>query len=188
MEPLQPHGPETILYSGKIFEVIKQPMKSGDTIIEFETARRSPGVRLIIRKENKILLTKEFRTELNGYDYRLPGGKVFDRLSDYRKALQNKTSLLDHAQRAAIKECREETGLIAENITHVHTSQAGATVVWDLYYFVIDRFQEHTTGQALEHGEVIYPEWKTIDEVKALCVNNQISEDRSVGVLLKLFC
>ncbi len=43
----------------------------------FETAVRSPGVRLIIVKDNQMLITKEFRGELDDYDYRLPGGKVF---------------------------------------------------------------------------------------------------------------
>ncbi len=185
MDILQPHGPEKIVYEGKIFEVVKQPMKADEKIIEFETARRSPGVRLIITKENKILLTKEFRTELNDYDYRLPGGKVFDQLTEYRAALQQNKPLLEHAQKAAIKECLEETGLVVQNIKHFHTSHAGATVVWDLFYFVIDDFVENKTGQVLEHGEVIYPEWKTIAEVKALCLVNKISEDRSVGVLFK---
>ena len=32
-----------------------------------------------------IQLSKEFRSELNGYDYRLPGGKVFDTLEEYEK-------------------------------------------------------------------------------------------------------
>jgi len=31
----------------------------------------------------KILLSREYRSELDRYDYRLPGGKVFDTLAEY---------------------------------------------------------------------------------------------------------
>ena len=77
MDKLQKDGPEEIVYKGKIFEVVRQPMKAGDAKVVFEIARRSPGTRLIIIKNDKILTSREFRTELDVYDYRLPGGKVF---------------------------------------------------------------------------------------------------------------
>ena len=89
-----PSGKERIVYEGRIFEVVKQPMKVGNKEMEYELARRAPGVRLLIIKNNKILLTKEFRTEVNSYDYRLPGGKVFDTLAEYRRARESNTNIL----------------------------------------------------------------------------------------------
>src|SRR3989338_2174049 len=106
-----PSGKERIVYEGRIFEVVKQPMKVGNKEMEYELARRAPGVRLLIIKNNKILLTKEFRTEVNSYDYRLPGGKVFDTLAEYRRARESNTNILSSAEEAALKECREEVGL-----------------------------------------------------------------------------
>ncbi|MEI6117757.1 MAG: hypothetical protein WCP92_00380 [bacterium] len=50
-----------------------------------EIAKRSPGVRLIICDGDKILITNEFRKEVNTDDYRLPGGKVFDTLKEYNE-------------------------------------------------------------------------------------------------------
>jgi len=58
-------------------------MKGGDKEVVFETARRAPGVRLIIVRDGQMLITREFRNELDDYDYRLPGGKVFDTLDEY---------------------------------------------------------------------------------------------------------
>ena len=50
--------------------------------------RRPPGIRALIVNENEqILLSKEFRYELNDWDFRLPGGKVFDSLEDYKVSL-----------------------------------------------------------------------------------------------------
>lgn len=185
MEKLQKDGPEEIVYKGKMFEVIKQPMKCGEKKKTFEITRRSPGVRLIIVKDNKILISREFRTELNDYDYRLPGGKVFDTLDEYNESLSK--DILPFAVDAVKREIREETGLIAKNIKHFATAQSGATVVWDLIYFIIDDFEESGNGQELETGEVIDVEWKTFDEVRELCKDGSISEYRSVGVLFKFF-
>lgn len=184
MDKLVPNGKETIVYEGKIFEIVKQPYKAGDKEIVFETARRSPGTRIIIVKGNKMLLTKEFRTEHNDYDYRFPGGKVFNTLEEYRKALQCNKDILQFATEAAKKECLEEAGIIAKRLRHFQTAKAGATVEWDLFYFIVDDFKENEK-QKLEAGEVIYPEWKTFDEVKELCLKDKIKEDRTVGVLLK---
>ncbi|MFA6190327.1 MAG: NUDIX domain-containing protein [Candidatus Staskawiczbacteria bacterium] len=185
MDNLQKNGPEKIVYKGRIFEVVEQPMKVGDKSIVFEIARRSPGTRLIIVKENKILISKEFRSELNDYDYRLPGGKVFDTLEEYNKNISE--DILLFATNAAKKECREETGLVAKNIKHYATAKSGATVIWDLFYFIVDEFEENEVGQELETGEVINTEWKSFDEVKELCKDGKINEDRTLGVLFKFF-
>jgi len=185
MDKLQKDGPEEITYKGKIFEVVKQPMRAGDKKVVFEIARRSPGTRLIIVKDNKLLITREFRTELNDYDYRLPGGKVFDTLDEYNNHLSE--NILPFAIVAAKRECMEEAGLIAKNIKHFTTAKSGATVVWDLIYFIIDDFEENKDGQILEAGEVIETQWKTFDEIKILCKNGNVSEDRTLGVLFKFF-
>ena len=79
---MSPKLPEEIFAAGKLFELVHLPQPDGRV---FELARRAPGVRLIIcdRQNKTILLTKEFRQELDGWDYRLPGGKVFDSLDEY---------------------------------------------------------------------------------------------------------
>ena len=185
MNKLQKDGPEEIVYKGKIFEVVRQSMKAGDAKVVFEIARRSPGTRLIIVKNDKLLVSREFRTELNAYDYRLPGGKVFDTLDEYNAHLSK--DILPFAVEAAKRECREETGLIANNVKHFATTKSGATVIWDLIYFIIDDFDENINGQSLETGEVIETEWKSFDEVRELCKNGSFSEDRTLGVLFKFF-
>lgn len=185
MNEMKNNGPEKIVYKGDIFEIVKQPMIIGDKKVVFEIARRAPGVRLIIVKNNKIIVTREFRTELGDYDYRLPGGKVFDSLSEYKNHFSD--DILSFAIESAKHECREEVGLIVKNINHFITTKSGATVIWDLIYFVVDDFEKNEIGQELEIGEKIDVEWKTFEEIKKLCKEGKISEDRSVGVLFKFF-
>lgn len=71
------------LYNNGIFEFlnIEEEFTIDNDIktIKRKLVRRPPGVRaIIINENNQILLSKEFRYELNTFDYRLPGGKVFD--------------------------------------------------------------------------------------------------------------
>jgi 8-oxo-dGTP pyrophosphatase MutT (NUDIX family) len=90
-----------------------------------------------------------------------------------------------YAQQSAKREAKEETGLLPTSLRHLTTSKAGATVEWDLYYFIVENFTENQDGQELEEGEDITIERKTRDEVKELCLRGEIREERSVGVLLK---
>jgi 8-oxo-dGTP pyrophosphatase MutT (NUDIX family) len=64
---------------------------------------------LLITKGNSILLTKERRQEHNAYDYRLPGGKVFDTLAAFNEKLAQGEDIFTYAEIAAKKECKEET-------------------------------------------------------------------------------
>jgi hypothetical protein len=66
-----------IVYTGDFFAIEKHKTKG------FEHAVRPPGLRLVLKKDGRIVLTKEYRSEYNAFDYRLPGGKVFDSLEAF---------------------------------------------------------------------------------------------------------
>ncbi|HEV7448979.1 MAG TPA: NUDIX hydrolase [Candidatus Paceibacterota bacterium] len=174
---------ERITHKGKIIEVFQTEVIQNGRTKTFEFARRSPGTRLIIIDGDKILLTKEFRHEVNGYDYRLPGGKVYDSLDEYNAALEGGVDINEAAKAAAIKEAREEVGIEPKDLTFFHKSVCGATVIWDLFYFVVKDFTK--TGQNLENGEDITLELVSTDEAKAMCLDGRVSEERSALVLLR---
>lgn len=175
---------ETIVYQDKMIEVVQQIRQTGNTEKVFEFARRSPGTRLIICSEGKILLTKEYRTETGNWDYRLPGGKVFDTLEEYNRFLATGQDMLPQATAAAKKEAREEVGIEVQEIEYLWTSIAGATVVWDLLYFEVSNFTK-LPNQSLEAGEQIYSLWFTLEEAKQIALLGEMQEDRSAAVLLR---
>ncbi|MCK5040218.1 MAG: NUDIX hydrolase [Candidatus Aenigmarchaeota archaeon] len=182
----KPHGQPEVKYSGSIIEVLHQKMKIGNEVRIFEKARRSPGVRIMIVENNRMLIIKEYRTELEDWDFRIPGGKVFDTLEDYKSALESGENMLKMAVEAAKKEVLEETGLVVENINYFRTSGTGGpTVEWDMFYFVVDEFCESKNGQMLEHGENITCRWMNFEEVKKMCMDGTIKEDRTVANILR---
>jgi len=173
---------EKIVFQWKIIKVVHQLVKIEDKEFVFEIAKRSPWVRLIICNRDKILLTKEYRKELKGLDYRLPGGKVFDTLAEYNK---NKKNIKKYAPIAAKRECEEEVWLIPQDPILYHISTAWATIERDLYYYIVKKFKRHTKWQQLEVWEYIDVEWKTKKEILSLIKKWAMHEDRSVGVLLR---
>lgn len=182
---------EESLFKGRIIEVVSNTMEycqNGERgTFKAEVARRSPGVRvLIIDKVNqKILLSKEQRPELQDWDYRLPGGKVFDKLDIYLEHIDEEKSIMEFVNKAVVKETEEEAGILVKEKHFLHKSVSGASVTWDLYYFLITDFEFAKDGQKTEKGEIIYPEWKSFNEVMEMCLNGKIQEDRSVAVILK---
>lgn len=175
---------ESIVFSGKIGEVVHSVQPDGRV---FEQYRRSPGTRLIIiSPENKILITQEKRHESKTIDLRLPGGKVCDTLEQYTQLRQSKENIFDAAIKGAMKEAHEETGLIIKNPQFLVKANAGSTVEWDLYYFLVREFDQSATGQQLEKGEQIQVTWMTTTEIKQAVTKGRMQEWRSVGVLLGL--
>jgi ADP-ribose pyrophosphatase len=177
--------PETIFAKGRIFELVHLEQEDGRI---FEVARRAPGVRMIIADltTKRLLLTREFRTELSGWDYRLPGGKVFDSLDEYEAHRQSGDDIVAAAECKVRQEVAEEAGLIVNDAKLVTKSTLGATVEWDLFVFEVTDFEKSASGQALEKGEQIEADqWFSYDEAAEMIMQGKMQEGRVALVLLQ---
>jgi len=172
-----------IKHQGKIIEVVHEDVEINGKKKTFEFARRSPGVRLIIPHKNGFLISKEYRHELKDYDYRLPGGKVFDSLKEYNQSLKAKTDIVKSAEQTARREAREEVGIDVKKLSFLHKSICGATVIWDLFYFKVIEFEQK--DQKLEEGEDITVEWVSAETAKEMCLDGRIREERSAPIFLR---
>jgi len=176
---------EEIFAKGKLFELVHLKQDDGRV---FEVARRAPGVRLIIHDETdgKILLTKEFRRELGEWDYRLPGGKVFDSLDEYETHRTSGDDIEAAAMMKAIEEAKQEAGVEIAELELYKKSILGATVEWDLYVFETSDWQLNVEGQELEVGEKIEADnWVTYDGAREMALNGSMQEERIALVLLQ---
>lgn len=176
--------PESIIAKGRIFELVQ--LKQDDGRI-FEVARRAPGVRLIIHDEvaGKILLTKEYRRELGKWDYRLPGGKVFDSLDEFEAFRESGNDIVEAAKTKAAEEAQQEAGVEIANLDLYKKSVLGATVEWDLYVFETKDWQLSVDGQELEVGEKIEADnWVTYDEARKMALSGSMQEERIALILL----
>lgn len=181
---------EKILFNNGFFEFVQTEkeysIENEKKTVKRNFVRRPPGIRALIvdKKEEKILLSKEYRYELETWDYRLPGGRVFEDLESYKKAIED-GSVLQHVEKTVAKEVQEEVGLIIKNPKLLKISKAGAGVEWDLYYYEITEYEVDSKGPKLEEDEVIDGYiWKSYDDIINMCIETKIQEERTVGVLL----
>lgn len=180
---------QNVLYTGKYFEVFDQLVEyfedgvSKDYLIE--TVRRPPSIRSLIVdfKARKVLLTKEYRTELTSWDYRLPGGKVFETLEEFLSCIHSGQDIVPFANAKVDEEVLEEAGVVVKSKELYHKSITGVTIHWDIYYYAIHDFEQSVSQ--LCAAEFIFPEWVGIDKAKEMCFSGEISEERSAMVLLK---
>ena len=176
---------EKVIAKGKIFELVQITQPDGRV---FEVARRAPGTRIIVHDQTtgKILLTKEFRQELGEWDYRLPGGKVFDTLDEYAAFRASGDDITKAAKQQAIREAQQEAGVEIATLDLYAKSVLGATVEWDLYVFETSDWQLNVEGQELEVGEKIEADqWVSYDEAKRRVLDGAVSEGRIALVLLR---
>jgi len=177
---------ETIIATGKIFELVQLPQADGRV---FELARRAPGVRVIIadKSNKKVLLTKEFRRELTDFDYRLPGGKVFDTLPELDAFRASGKDMQNAAASKAKQEAAEEAGIAIDDVSFFKKSVLGTTVEWDLYVFEATKWRNHTDGQQFdspeEHGTTV--NWYSFDDTEAMILQGKLQEERIALVLLQ---
>lgn len=175
---------EEIVAKGKIFELVQTTQPDGRV---FEKARRAPGVRIIIanKANKKVLLTKEFRRELNDWDYRLPGGKVFDTLDEFEQHRASGDDIGAAAKRKAIAEAKEEAGVVASDMKQFTISTLGATVEWDLFVFEAVDWVE-TNEQELELGEEVETgNWFEFKQAEKMVLEGKMQEHRVALILLQ---
>lgn len=179
-------GPETIVYRGRLIEIVHQQVMEASGEKTFEIARRGPGTRLIVFDRTRgILLAREYRHELGRDDIRLPGGKVFDTLAEYETVRSAGANLPELALEAASRELSEETGYTARKLQPLGISKCGATITWDLHYFLCREFSEPSDSFVPDPDEGISVSWVAVKEVAAMCLDGRISEDRSGMQILR---
>lgn len=187
---------DIVLYRGSLFQVInrkeivnlKLNNKEYSVALDYELIKRPPGVRALIVNNGKILLNKEFRYELNNWDFRLPGGKVFDSQEEYELALSQNT-IDKHAEKKLHEELMEEAEIIVKKYKFLEISHCGFTVEWDLYYYIVDEFEESElfNKNVIQKNQYEFIEHCWIDYSTAFkyCMDKRITEERSSNVLMR---
>lgn len=174
----------TIAYKGKMFQVVTWEGKPG---VIFEAAVRSPGVRMLIEMSRDgvkgLLMTKELRREAGGFDYRLPGGKVFDSLEEFNAFKEQNKDFSEVTLSAAKKENNEEAGVVGGTYTLLEISKAGASVEWDLYYYLVEDAEiGHQNLEEHEQGD-IETVFLTPPELYEKLLAREVKEGRSANMV-----
>lgn len=151
---------------------------------------RTPGIRLIIPTDNNaFILNYEYRAGLQKWDYRLPGGKVYDSLDNFiyvqEESVYNALDILEDAKKAAVLEAKQEVGIVThvEDLELLEITEVGDSTKHDVYYFLVKKYV--LDDQELEPDEQIERVVLTKEEIMEKIYTKEFSEDRSVAPLLR---
>lgn len=175
-------NPWQMVWKGNLLGIERHAIKG------YERAVRPPGVRLILHNNTGgVLLTEEFRTELNKKDFRLPGGKVFDDLDSYLNVRGDDAALTEAVLRAAKLEAKQETGVDEiDGLTIFARAVAGASVEWDLFYLsgtITAHSEQELEDEEKERGIAVH--FFSLDAIRKMLIDGSIAEERTQAVLAR---
>lgn len=163
-----------VVYDGKIITVHKDRVElvSGKTSFR-EVVEHSGGVVIlaICKKDGveKVLMVKQFRYPLKEALLELPAGKLEKNENPFE---------------AAKRELKEETGYIAKNwqdLGYVFTSPGYSDEKLYLYKAANLEFVE----ECPDDGEILIEYEYTIDEIKNMIKNNEITDAKTICAVMR---
>jgi 8-oxo-dGTP pyrophosphatase MutT (NUDIX family) len=163
---------EKVVFEGKHFKVIHQTVEVEPGEIRlWEYVKRKDGTRTIaIDRNNNVLLTREYRHELEAEDWRLPGGRLDD---------ENEPTV-----EAAKREFEEEAGFVAEKWEYLWTTTLDSTVRYCRHFFLATGLKQ---GQSQpEEGTKIEVHWLPIQKACEMAWSGQIREEISALAILRV--
>lgn len=159
-----------VVFEGKHFTVVHETVDGPDGVPQtFEYVLRRDGARIIAIEDGAVLLSREFRHELQADDWRLPGGK-----------LDPDENPGDGARR----EFREETGYRGGTWEYLWSSTPDSTVRYQRHFFLAHHVEPGEPAR--DPGEQISTHWVAIDEACELALSGAIREEISALALLRL--
>ncbi|MBI3289793.1 NUDIX hydrolase [Candidatus Microgenomates bacterium] len=120
---------------------------------------------LISPKEGYVLLTYQYRFPLDKWIYDLPGGGIREK---------------ETLREAAIRECKEEVGLIPKRLIHLATFYTNpARTDWPMNIFFASEFEGRTHIEN-EPGEVVKKVFMQTKKLETLIKNKKIVDPSTI--------
>jgi len=160
-----------IVYQGIHFRVYHEDVRlTSGRSKTFEYIWRRDGTRVLaVRSDHTLLLCREFRYELNAYDWRLPGGKLDD---------EHEEPIV-----AAAREFSEETGFRALSLEPLGRTVPFATVHYGIHFFVT--YNPLRGESNPEEGESIDYSWFPLTQAGSMAISGEIREEISALTILR---
>ena len=158
------------IYKGKILTLNKDKVMLENGEISFrEEVVHSGGVGVLCVKDNKILVVKQFRYAYGKELLEIPAGKLEQG---------------EDPKIAGIRELREETGIITNNLTLLNTLYPTPGYTNEIIYVYLCEEIIGETTQSLDDGEFVDCQWIDIEIILEKIKNREIHDAKTVFAIL----
>lgn len=175
-----PAGDGRVRYRGDRVAVVERPMAGAEGVETTESARLSPGVRLVVVNDDELLLLPDGPQGPGDPSWRLPGGPVFDSLPAYEAVRHGDHEVRDVVDDRATEVLRVRVGLDPVTSENLFILPAGPGVESDLHYYAVSRYRP-----AKRAGDPSDATWLSRDQVRLACLDGRVREGRSAAALLR---
>lgn len=159
-----------LAFMGRIIDFYSDTIlinKDKEVVFDF-IEHKGASAMLAVDKDGKILMVRQYRNAIDSYTLELPAGGL-------NPGEDNLT--------CAIRECKEETGYIANNVKHlidVHTTVAFSNELIKIYY----SNDLTPSRQDLDEDEYVDVKKYSLEELVSMIYSGKITDAKTIAGLL----
>jgi len=160
---------QKVVHKNDFYHIRKVDVDFGRFNKSYYISEHGERVGIVVSKGDDILLVRQYRFLLDDLSWEIPGGGVHERESP---------------KQAAIRECREETGIVCHNPVPMMRFHQGLDAVHNLtHVFYATEFTE-TADKKNDPKESVAHHWLPIDQCIEMIVTGKIADSFSIASLL----
>ena len=163
---------EIIRYKGKQFTVVEVVREVKNRLVKRDLVRRADGVVVVaVDEEKNVILLREFCAGAPYPVLSLPGGKV--------------TSNSASAEQEALRELREETGLVASELIPLHKTYFAPSIMERrLYIFLARGLKKARIMRAKRDTDILEVVRMPINQAIKLLRKDFVTDSTTLGYIL----
>ena len=157
------------VYRNDFYHVCRVDADFGHFTKQYYVSEHGERVGLVVLRGDDVLLVRQYRLLLDGLSWEIPGGGVEEG---------------ENVEDAAVRECREETGVVCRNLTPLVRFHQGLDVVDSFsHIFYTGEFTE-TDDKQRDPRESVEHHWVPISKCVEMIFSGQIADSFTIASLL----
>ena len=158
-----------VVYRNNFYQVRRVDADFGHFTKQYYVSEYGQRVGLVVIRGDDVLLVRQYRLLLDGLSWEIPGGGVESG---------------ENVEDAAVRECREETGVVCSNLTHLVKFHQGLDVVNSYCHVFYSKQFIETDDKLLDPKESVEHYWVPMEQCLGMIFSGQIADSFTIASLL----
>jgi 8-oxo-dGTP pyrophosphatase MutT (NUDIX family) len=167
--PSPKFGPQTTVYQDPYQRIYKVTADFGEFTKEYFVRVSGPRAGVLVLCDDSVLLTRQYRLQIDKLSWEIPGGKVEEGES---------------GEDAAIRECLEETGVQCEDLKPLLDYLPGLDISENPTSIFYSLEQKRVSQPEPNPREVLAQEWVPFDRCMEMIASQEITDALTILALM----